>query len=352
MRKIKFLKFVKIIRWNDYGPEKLPHLLCIAFYIAIAKGIYNSEFIGDTLIFAVFAIVSSIYGYLINDLGDIDIDRKHGKTNAFHSTTYSTAVLIMVGILFIDSVLAFSFLDRPFFLWLWILWILLSTFYSLPPFRFKERGPMGIVIPALAQQTLPVLIVFSIYDYFKWIEILILLLFPTTKGFSLILRHQFYDFEKDFKTNTRTLAVNRGKQRLSVLFSWTLRLELVAIWITLSLILWKFSGLTETYFVKWLNPAYALIFIFACFFAGGIKYYFRHIIPDPYSQGGVLGFLHITFPTFVLPTYLLSILFFSYPPYGILLIFLLVLSYRYTFQIKDRWMTGQFLHSFRKIVKY
>lgn len=341
-------RFASVIRWNDYGPEKTPQLLCICMYIAVVKPIYTVTFVYDTLVFMVFAIVSSVYGYLVNDCGDSDIDQRQGKPNAFSSVGRFRASCIVAGILALDAALALRFVSRPCFLHLWLAWVLMSTFYSLPPIRFKERGVAGLIIPAVAQQTLPVIIVFSVYDYFVPMDMIVLASFPTIKGISLILRHQLNDVEKDLSTDTRTFTATVGAKPVQVLYSWALRLEVLSVVGVLALLFTKVPALRVGDSTWWVWGLAVLSAVLALAVAGVFPQYIGRIIADPYARGGVLSFIHITFPTFVLPAFLVLILAVNYPPYTILLAFMLLMNYRYTFQIRERWLFRVLATRFRR----
>ena len=318
---MKFSKILVLIRWNDYGPEKIPQFLLVCFYIGIAKGFCDIEYITDTIFFTLFATISSIYGYLINDFSDIEIDLKHGKSNAFEKTPNRLRILIIFGILLLDTIIALRFIKRPGFFLIWIIWIFLSTFYSIPPFRFKERGAIGIVVPAVAQQTLAILIIFTVYNYFHYAEMAILLLFPTVKGLSLIARHQIKDIEKDMSTQTKTYAVATGLNNMLTIYSWFLRIEFIAIWLIVLIIYIKSNTFPNLFFMQNFNLSFLLIAVLGIFSLFGFKKYFKRIIPDPYSEEGFLTLIHITFPTFVLPFFLVMLLSLNFSNCLILMIF-------------------------------
>jgi len=336
--------FLKIIRWNDYGPEKIPQMLLLCFYIALVKQTFSVSYMADVFVFILFAVVSSVYGYLVNDLSDKKIDLEEGKPNAFAGTSGFKGGLIVFGVFFLDIIFSVRFFNRPFFSVFLGLWLFFSTFYSLPPIRFKERGGLGIIVPAVAQLTLPVLIIFSIFNHFEISEISIFLIFSTIKGLSLILRHQILDFNNDCATNTKTYAVNSGIQKMKILYSWFLRAESVSVWLVIFLLFFKLAGVKSYILPEGVNPALPLFIVYGMFWAAALKDYFRGFVSDPYAVPGPLSFVHITFPSFILPAYLLMILTFNYHAYIVLVLLFLALNYQYTFKIKDRWLVKLLLN--------
>ena len=102
--------------------------------------------------------------------------------------------------------LAFSFAAQPWFLILWVTWLALSTVYSLPPLRLKERGGIGLVAPALAQQAFPVFVIFAAFGRLRELDVWAWAAYALSKGLSLILLHQRRDLIGDRMTQTQTFA--------------------------------------------------------------------------------------------------------------------------------------------------
>ncbi len=71
------------LRWNDWAQTKISLFCMTMFYLILKQSLYSVGTIKLFIMFLVFSVLISIYGYLINDLCDIDIDRRQGKKNVF-----------------------------------------------------------------------------------------------------------------------------------------------------------------------------------------------------------------------------------------------------------------------------
>jgi len=133
--------FVRIVRFHEYGPCYLVSALACAF---VAR--YPVD--GRILTVLLFVAVSSIFGFVINDIADAELDRKAGKLrNPVASGDLSVAaawalVLILLGGAAL-SIYLLSFLNRL----LGILVIMLFGGYSLG-LRAKARPGLDVICHA------------------------------------------------------------------------------------------------------------------------------------------------------------------------------------------------------------
>jgi 4-hydroxybenzoate polyprenyltransferase len=328
------------IRWKDWGAGKLPLLLGICFYIGLAERLFSPLYILDCLLFALFAAVSSAYGYLVNDLGDVEIDRRQGKPNAFANWSRQWAVWFVVGLVVLGGVLSLSFAGRQWFLALWLIWLALSTGYSLPPFRLKERGSIGLVAPALAQQALPVFIAFAAFGRLGGLDMWLCAAYTLSKGLSLILLHQRRDLIGDRMTRTQTFAARRGERAVTLAASVALELEKGLLWGLLLLAVhvapvWSFAG-------RAINSALplALLYlpIYSVSLAEGWRGWRKGKLHDPYHGpiSGAVGIACVAWPVIVFPFYLLGLLTVVYTPNGLMLAGFAALHVPYLSKVLDR----------------
>jgi 4-hydroxybenzoate polyprenyltransferase len=133
--------FVRILRFHEYGPCYLVSVLACAF---VAKYPVDSEIL--PVLF--FVAVSSIFGFVINDIADAELDRKAGKLrNPVASGDLSVAeawalVLVLLGVAALSTFLL-SFLNML----LGILVIMLFGGYSFG-LRAKTRPGLDVVCHA------------------------------------------------------------------------------------------------------------------------------------------------------------------------------------------------------------
>lgn len=221
-----------IIRYNSIWQN-----IAGLFYIAITEGLFSLDFIGRLGLFVLFSTIMTGYGYLINDLADLDIDRRHGKPNAFHGMSRGKATLVVSAALAVGSLFGLPFLDRPWFVLLWMLWILAATFYSLPPLRLKERGLTGLTTTIAAQQTLPTALLFAAFGQPVSWGALVFVLFATARGISSDVGHQMRDWSHDASTGTGTFAVRHGYRAVQTVYAVSLEVERLALGGVMALLL-------------------------------------------------------------------------------------------------------------------
>ena len=238
-------KLLKLLSWRNLGILRYNAVwqnLAALFYIGFQERSFSAAFLGRVLAFAVFSTLMTGYGYLVNDLADKDLDRQHGKPNAFENTSRTQAAAIAGAVLLVGGLFSFPFWDRPQFWAIWLLWVLDASFYSLPPLRLKERGGWGLAATITAQQTLPTLLIFAAFgDLWSWGAVGFAL-FATVRGISSDVSHQMRDYRNDLRTGTRTFAVKNGYRTTQRLYAASLEAERLTLGGVLILI---FAGITQ-----------------------------------------------------------------------------------------------------------
>lgn len=203
------------------------------FYIALHDRLFSWRFAGDFFIFFLFSMFSTSYGYLINDLSDRDLDRAHGKANTFENDSLSKATLVVLFFLLLSLAFASNFWGKQGFLALWLVWFLITTFYSLRPIRLKERGKVGLAFVVIAQRVLPTLIVFAAFSHWDAITILVFTSYMLFRGLSSDVSHQLEDYHRNVATGTGTYAVQSGFEKTRKLFRVSLEMEKVLLFLCL-----------------------------------------------------------------------------------------------------------------------
>ncbi|HEM49226.1 MAG TPA: hypothetical protein ENO27_03350, partial [Caldithrix sp.] len=197
----------KYLGWRNWAVlyyNSIFENLFVFFYIGISTENYSNNFILNILLFLIFSLFSSTYGYLINDMADRDLDKKHGKQNTFSEDSNLRSWSVVFITLILSVFFAIPFLQYNLFIILWGTWLFLATFYSLKPIRFKEWGKAGLIIVVIAQRVLPVLIAFSAFDFKVLPDLIFITLYLFFRGITSDMNHQIQDYENDIRTNTRT----------------------------------------------------------------------------------------------------------------------------------------------------
>ena len=200
------------IRVRDWASCKLAFLMvCLGYVLLEMPVIGRTELISISILFALFYLLAG-FGYAINSYADLEDDVLAGKPNAFSrmSAGVATATIASVsGVTIVGSVAAASWFDSARLAFLIVVNVSLAAAYSLRPIRCKERGMVGVAVSAVAQRTLPALIVFDAFDIANTVTAALLLL-STVVGVRYILVHQIKDYDADVGAGVHTMTTSMG----------------------------------------------------------------------------------------------------------------------------------------------
>jgi 4-hydroxybenzoate polyprenyltransferase len=286
-----------------------------------------------------FSSFCTTYGYLINDLGDKELDELHAKDNTFKEDSNIKSCLIVFLFLLLSVIFSSPFSVNPIFLLFFFIWICIATAYSIKPFRLKERGKTGLVFVVIAQRVLPILIVFSAFNHLNFLDCLVLTMYIFFRGLSSDVNHQLEDYHKDAKTDTGTYAVQAGLKKTQKIFRFSLELEKGLLILCLSLIMMKL------FHVKFGSvPVILPIFLFYLFLYGwsliAILFCENRQNVNPFIEGkrNIFQFIHHTFPSVILPLYFLLILTKENYWFSVIIFFIILIRRMYSLDL--------ILHSF------
>jgi len=314
----------KYFGWRDWAVlvyNSIFENLFVLLYILVREQKWTTQDLTATIVFLLFSMFSTTYGYLINDYADMELDRRHGKSNTFENDSRGRALWITMLFLFLSVATGWYFSDRMTFLELWLAWIFISTFYSLPPLRFKERGKPGLLLVVLAQRLLPVLLVFTAFDFHRTGEMVLLAVYVFFRGISSDVNHQVEDYENDIKTGTSTFAVSSGRRVARGMLRFSLEMEKVLLLIVLLYITHALAWMDFLPLLCWLLTV--LLYVGMLLF-GYKQQWVDQKDPNPFSHPGtVFQFLHHSYPSVILSLVLSLILVYFEPVFILLFIFLL-----------------------------
>jgi len=154
------------------------------------------------LFFIITQLFLLAYTFVLNDVGDKDLDIRAGKIKPIQGYSYLKIVVILstlaAGSLFIP-LYSGDFLVKV----ISVTAFLLLTFYSLEPLRFKEKGIIGIIIADAAQRSI-LFLIFGLFISAKPLLIIFFMGWLFIIGFQDELDHQLVDIENDEKSVART----------------------------------------------------------------------------------------------------------------------------------------------------
>lgn len=155
------------------------------------------------------------FGYMLNDLCDVEQDLKSGTRNLV-AQRGRVEVLIRFALVLLLAWLPWRWLptSRP-------IWALLAfefalfLAYSIPPIRFKERGILGPVADALYAYTVPTAVSMLVFAQLGHVVVplwfgLLLGIWTSLLGLRHILIHQLEDAARDQLSGFTTFVTQRG----------------------------------------------------------------------------------------------------------------------------------------------
>jgi 4-hydroxybenzoate polyprenyltransferase len=327
MHKLERIK--QSLRWNHWAQGKVPLFCVTMFYLILKQSLFSMHTIGQFVVFLIFISLVSIYGYLINDLFDMEIDRIHGKKNVFEKTGRSWGGLVVFLVFSVGILFGSAFLLKDYFPYLLVLIYSFATFYSAPPVRFKERGIAGLFIAFLTQYPIPIMMVFSAFDSFATIDMWGFVLFATVSGAALIIGHQRYDLQRDRSTRTKTFAVRAGNtivDRIYEVFVFLDMISMFGIMVIMGIELRRADIYGRS--MVMLPPLFVYLLL-ALVATKKIIDEKTHLV-DPYYVEGRNDIFNLTyslFPDFALPFYLSCVACIHYPIFLVCAAIFLLLTF-------------------------
>ncbi len=328
---ISFIK--KYLGWRNWAVltyNSIFENLFVLFYILLREQHWQYEHLAAVLIFLVFSMFSTTYGYLINDYADMELDKAHGKANTFSGDRRGKALAVTMLFLFLSIVSGWYFSDHNDFLLIWFIWIFISSFYSLPPLRFKERGKPGLILVVLAQRLLPTLLVFTAFGFQRVGEIVLLTAYVFFRGLSSDVNHQLEDYENDVKTGTKTFAVSSGFKRARAVLRFSLEAEKIML---LGILLYFVFVFREWDWVPLFLLIASLFLYVGMLVWSYIQIKTTSAYPNPFKgRGDVFQFLHHSYPSVII-SFVFSLIL-AYFSLQFIILFILLLLLRRMFSLK------------------
>jgi len=232
---------MKLLRLNSWWNTIVPQVLGWVYFSMLTKIFFVAEHPGthgitltakvDLARYALFfiaLIAIAAFGYLLNDLCDVEADTKAGKPNGLAGFALFLR-LIIVSVPLVIGIVAWLELNRYPDLYLplkkltnvlFCAQIMALVIYSVQPLRLKERAEMGILVDAFYGHLNPVLITLCVFGFSGilriWgaLVITLIVLVCFTKGIRNILLHQIEDRKKDLEAGLNTAVTKYGPWRI------------------------------------------------------------------------------------------------------------------------------------------
>ncbi|MEP6571904.1 MAG: UbiA family prenyltransferase [Gemmatimonadota bacterium] len=231
------------MRAGDWWDFKLVPILSAFYATALMLGVAVSSLWLPALTLLLSIIACAAYVSLINDVTDRREDAAAGKPNRIEGRS----ALVKAAMLAVPIIAGFGFVilwrDDPLLVMLYLgAWVAFAL-YSLPPFRFKARGILGVLADASGAHLFPTLLAVMIacrganrIVSLGWIVAVGTWAFAC--GVRGILWHQLVDLRSDALIGARTFAQRYSAHTVSRLGTFVIfPLEVAA----LAVLLWQLS---------------------------------------------------------------------------------------------------------------
>lgn len=232
------LNISKIARASEWWEYKLPPLLAVAYSTALLANKSLYELAPRLGVLLLGIIIGAAYVSIVNDLTDLKEDEacsKHNRLSKFSQWVRIFLVLIPV---FLGFAFAWLFLNDVLSIVLYSLsWISFSL-YSIPPFRFKKRGFLGVLADASGAHLFTSLFLLSATaDFFRieinWVWFAAVGVWAMMCGLRGILWHQFFDRDNDLKIGLKTFATQKDPSSFQIPSMLITGMELLAMGVML-----------------------------------------------------------------------------------------------------------------------
>ncbi len=232
---------IRAVEWWEYKLSPIfATLYATAFLLKVS--VFS---LWPLLVLALIALIpGAAYVSVINDLTDLKDDLACGKNNRLVGRSRAFIALTLACCLLPGVLVAIYWRRDILVLTLYLAnWIVFSL-YSLPPFRLKTRGLLGVLADAAGAHLLPTLLVVSLVYGRTEIPINFLwfgsvAVWSISYGLRGILWHQLSDLDNDEKAGLRTFVL---RHRLSVVHRLGTFIIFPAELIAFAMMLWLTSS--------------------------------------------------------------------------------------------------------------
>jgi 4-hydroxybenzoate polyprenyltransferase len=208
-----------LVRWDEWYDSKVPLFLVCMYYAALSRPAPGARLLGEMGFLLVLLCAYAAFGHMVNDFSDRRVDRAAGKRKVLATFSEPRARALVLLAALAGPILAVVFyFERPDVIAVVGIAYVLAALYSLPPARLKERRTLGLIAAAVAQRTLPAVIVFQALGPWDWTAAALCVL-STMVGLRYILVHQILDLRNDARAGTETFGTAHGVDFLCRLIS-------------------------------------------------------------------------------------------------------------------------------------
>ncbi len=224
---------LNVIRSNEWWEYKFPPILAIGYMVIADSGDHFINLSVDLIILLLSLITGAAYVSILNDATDIADDAIAGKNNRLAGYPFFKRISFVAIPFIAGTIFSCYYASNRLTMLLYISCYICFTLYSLPPFRLKKKGVIGIVADAAGSQLFPTLFMAAFLffrtrqavDYYRLIFIGA---WSFCFGLRGILWHQYHDLEKDLLSGTKTIVQRLNKKEIFIIGNVLMGIEFLA----------------------------------------------------------------------------------------------------------------------------
>jgi 4-hydroxybenzoate polyprenyltransferase len=200
------------IRSQEWWTYKLPPLLAIGYATSTFSKAPLYNIAAQLLVILISLVIGAIYVSVINDITDLEEDILSGKKNRMQHVRPEMRWLIPICCLIIGLLFEYYYYPDLLSCLLYLgSWIAFSL-YSINPFRFKNKGILGVFADASGSHLFTSLLMVASISFLNrqevnWMWFIAVGVWSFCYGLRGILWHQFVDRENDIEAKVNTYAI-------------------------------------------------------------------------------------------------------------------------------------------------
>jgi 4-hydroxybenzoate polyprenyltransferase len=214
-----------LVRWWAWWFNKVPLSVTLVLLLLDGRSFSAGALAVLALVVLTVCAVGN-YGYALNDLFDVEEDRRAGRANAVAASGTRRMWTIVLASAACAEAFAAAAAGITGAL-ITVVEIALPAAYSVPPLRIKERRWLGVAADGLAAHVYPALLALLAVAHWSLRPLTALLVvsvvvWSAAAGARGILSHQLHTADRDAAAGLRTIVHDLGAQRLERLIALVL----------------------------------------------------------------------------------------------------------------------------------
>jgi hypothetical protein len=190
--------------WRSWLESDFQFALLTIAYVVIGAGLHSDLYAFRTILLVGSIAVYLAFMILVNDYFDMPFDEIAGKKRSIFYLPKPLLQLLLLALIF-GTVATLASISNLTYTLLYVTATILTTLYSIPKPRLKEKGAVGVVADVTFEKTLPALMVGAFYGWFNF-QILLIVILGSAFHLEMILHHQLEDYENDRASGVETFV--------------------------------------------------------------------------------------------------------------------------------------------------